>query len=118
MLLGTISFIFIGCNKEIKDIEIIGLSTAIILCAVYFLPHMHERYSFLGEILLILYYVLKRKKIYIPLLLMIGISNSYITFLTGGGFIDIKVCSLIMLFIIVVFSVNLIKEYLDLEKII
>ena len=36
------------------------------LLAPFFLPQMHERYSFFAEVFLILYVILKPKKFYLP----------------------------------------------------
>ena len=115
-LLGIITFIVISNDKKIEDIEVIGVSALIILCAVYFLPHMHERYSFLGEILLIMYYILRRKKSYLPIVLILLICNLYVRYLFGEYYFDMRISSILMIFLIVIFSIDLAKEYLNLKE--
>lgn len=54
------------------------------LLAPFFLPHMHERYSFFAEVLLLFYGFMEPKKLYIPLLQMLTSFIGYSMFLSGN----------------------------------
>ena len=58
---------YIGRKKlKITSEFILLLGAFVGLLAPFFLPQMHERYSFFAEVLLILYVILKPKKFYLP----------------------------------------------------
>ncbi|MCI9305345.1 MAG: hypothetical protein HFI28_02535 [Lachnospiraceae bacterium] len=51
----------------------------------FFLPHMHERYGCLADILAILYAMMNRRRFYIPLLQILISFNSYMAYLSHLG---------------------------------
>lgn len=62
-----ITLYYIGRKKlKITPEFILLLGGFVGLLAPFFLPQMHERYSFFAEVLLILYVILKPKKFYLP----------------------------------------------------
>ena len=62
-----IALCYIGRKKlKITSEFILLLGAFVGLLAPFFLPQMHERYSFFAEVFLILYVILKPKKFYLP----------------------------------------------------
>lgn len=111
ILIGSIAFFIISSIEKIEGEEIVHLSALMILIAVYFLPHMHERYAFCGELLLVIYYILKRKNIIIPTIMIFIVINNYLNFLCNYSFIESKViASLIQLIIIIIIFSDFLKE--------
>ncbi len=51
----------------------------------YFLPHMHERYGCLADILAIIYAMMNMKRFYLPLLHILLSFNSYMAYLSHLG---------------------------------
>ena len=51
----------------------------------YFLPHMHERYGCLADILAVLYAMMNRKRFYIPLVQILISFNCYMAYLSHLG---------------------------------
>ena len=51
----------------------------------FFLPHMHERYGCLADILAFLYAMINRKRFYIPLIQILMSFNSYMAYLSHLG---------------------------------
>ncbi len=66
---------------EWNEEKIINLGLLIILLVTYFLPCMHERYIFVGEVLGIIYYIVYRKNLGIVLMINLNALVSYILYL-------------------------------------
>lgn len=82
LFLGLLIF-FLKRKKEIEKKEIITIALLSVLIAVYFLPFMHERYMFMGDVLSIIWLFLYKKKIYIPIIINLSSLAGYSTYLFG-----------------------------------
>lgn len=63
MILGCIAYYLYTKNVMLTDELVITLATFTVAVIVYTLPHMHDRYGFLIDLLAIVYVVLKPKKL-------------------------------------------------------
>ena len=82
LFLGLLIF-FLKRKKEIEKKEIITIALLSVLIAVYFLPFMHERYMFMGDVLSIIWWFLYKKKIYIPIIINLSSLAGYSIYLFG-----------------------------------
>lgn len=84
-LVGISMLVFINKKIEIDSENIIGLALFYIILITYFLPGMHERYLFPGDILSVVYFMIKRDKSkwYIPLSINMFSNISYLRYITG-----------------------------------
>ena len=99
----------INFNKE----QIIEFGLWSIMVATFFLPHMHDRYLFMADILSIVYFLCNKKKIYIP----IGVSAvslyTYSNFLFGGNNIPVEYISIIFAILIFTITKDIYIKYID-----
>ncbi|NTV78960.1 MAG: hypothetical protein HGA25_07490 [Clostridiales bacterium] len=79
---------------------------------LYFLPHMHERYGFLVDIVVVIYVMLKEKKFYIAIIWQFLSLMFYGPFLLGTELISEVTLSVIMLATMVFIG----KEYYESYK--
>ena len=71
-----------------------GLFFALLL--PYLLPHMHERYFFLADILAVIYAFIRPKRFYIPVMVGFASFAGYLPFLFGHQPIDLKFAAILM----------------------
>ena len=85
----------------------VTLALWFLVITTYFLPGMHERYLFVGEVLSIIYFIIYRKNL--PLVIFINLSAmiTYLKFLNGLSFDYMQLISIIYAIIIVYFTNNL-----------
>ena len=100
LFLGLLIF-FLKRKKEIEKKEIITIALLSVLIAVYFLPFMHERYMFMGDVLSIIWWFLYKKKIYIPIIINLSSLAGYSIYLFG---LDIPLWPFSLLLLIALIS--------------
>lgn len=95
---------FIVLNKKVKFNKraIIEFSLWSVMIATFFLPHMHDRYLFLGDILSILYFIYNKDKIYVPIGISLISVYTYAVYLFNQNVIPIQYVSLMYLILIVI----------------
>ena len=104
-------------NKgKLKNEEIIELSIVLLLVETYFLPSMHERYLFCGDILAILYVIIKRTNILSAFGIVIISSSTYFKYLFNSQILPINYLAIIQMLIMVVFVFNFICNHKLLES--
>ena len=108
-------------KKKITNQSLILLSAWFVFACVYFLPRMHDRYTFVGEVLLFVW-VLATHKPYRYLYIIgtiITIFNSYITFLVGYHIFPLQIGGLIytIIFVALTYEVYRVRKYTDVEEI-
>ena len=93
-------------KEQITQVQIIDLSLISVSTAVFLLPCMHDRYLFMADILSVIWFIVRRKNIFVPLIINFISFNSYCISSYGEGlFISQNVLS-IMYLIVVVFLIN------------
>lgn len=122
---GTMSTLFIFAvmafavlYKKIKFNKqaIIEFGLWSVMIATFCLPHMHDRYLFMGDVLSIAYCLYNKDKIYVPIGISLISTYSYMNFLFGTGPIPIQYPSLLYLVLIVLVTRDLYKKYLRLDN--
>ena len=76
----------------------------------YFLPHMHERYFYVADILAIIYAVLYPRRFYLPLLVVGASTAAYLPFLFGHEPFDLRIASLFMLLALILVGIHLFRQ--------
>ena len=100
LFLGLLIF-FLKRKKEIEKKEIITIALLSVLIAVYFLPFMHERYMFMGDVLSIIWWFIYKKKIYIPIIINLSSLAGYSIYLFGLDHMPLWLFSLLLLLTII-----------------
>lgn len=107
ILLTIFIFVVLALIVMYKKIEfnnenIITFGLLSVLIATFFLPHMHDRYLYIGDILALVYLVFNNKKIYIPIGIELISLYTYGIFLFGYSGIPIQIISFMFLCILIV----------------
>lgn len=84
-----------------------------ILIATFFLPEMHDRYLYMGDLIAILYLLYNKRKYYIPIAIELISLSTYAYYLFGATAMEIKYISLMYLVIVVLYSRDMYKRYLE-----
>ncbi len=108
-------FVYVKKIKFDKN-AIIEFSLFSILITTFFLPHMHERYLFMGDVLGIIYLIINKKKYYIPLGIEMISLYGYMHLLFSGFAIDISIMSILFLVILTIYSKDMIQKYFSYQK--
>ncbi len=86
LAVGVCALLFFYCiSKKIKMNEenIMNLGLLSIMLTTFFLPCMHERYLYMGEVLSVLVFIAFRKNLFVPLALQIISIWTYCNYLFG-----------------------------------
>ena len=83
---------------------------SIMLCT-FFLPQMHERYLFMGDVIALLYLVLNKKKYYVPIIIELISLNGYMYLLFSGFAVNLSLLSIIYLIILVLYTKDMYMKY-------
>ena len=95
--------------KEIKldNEDIISISLFSILLCTFLLPSMHDRYMYMADIISILYFIINRKKIYIPIVISFISLYTYIEYLYATRNMEIQYIALLNFIIIALLAKNI-----------
>lgn len=94
-------------NKQ----AIIEFGLLSVIIATFFLPHMHDRYLYLGDILSLLYFLYNKNKIYIPIGIQIVSLYCYIHFIYYYNVFPIKFVTIIYLVVLIIVSIDVFNKY-------
>jgi Gpi18-like mannosyltransferase len=109
-ILGIMIFIIIYKKYDISKSNIISLSVWIVYICIYFLPGMHERYGFTLDILSVVYFIVKRKRIYIPIVINFVSLIDYCGHLFPGNVFNDSYLALANLIIIVILTFDILTD--------
>ena len=118
-LCGIMLFYVLYKNIKFNNEKMLTLGLWFLVVVTYFLPGMHERYLFVGEILSIVLYLVYKKHISLMLTINIAAIMNYSLFLFGTVNEYMRLTSIILLVIIVLFTketVNILNEPIEDNK--
>ncbi|WP_277643761.1 hypothetical protein [Inconstantimicrobium porci] len=110
LLFAIIFHLIIIKNTTLDNEQILSLSLLSIVVATYFLPSMHDRYMYVGDVLSIIYVFVKKDKLYAPIIILFNSLAPYITYLFGITTIDYKLLSVAQLFALVCIAIDFYKS--------
>lgn len=107
-----VSLAYIVYIKKIKFDKntIIDFALFSILITTFFLPQMHERYLFMGDIIALLYLVINKRKYYVPIIIEFISLNGYMYYLFGST-INFNMLSIGFLILIILYSKDMYLKY-------
>jgi hypothetical protein len=85
-----------------------------LLITTFFLPQMHERYLFVGDVLALLYLVINIKKYYVPIMVEFISLNGYMYLLFSGFAINFSTLSIAFLVLVILYTKDMYIKYLKL----
>lgn len=104
------AFWVLSLKKKLSEKGIVNLGLWCILIAVFFLPHMHDRYMFSADVLSIIYFMLNQEKWYVPLAINFASLYCYSAYLFGNMSIPISYISILLFIIIYLLTKDLKKQ--------
>ncbi len=103
-------YIFAIKKFELSKDSIISMALFFAILLPFLLPHMHERYFYVADILSIIYTIYRPKKFYIAILVIFSSLCSYLPYLFGETPINLNYVALVMLFALIFLVVDLINQ--------
>lgn len=88
-ILGTYIFMIFHSKKEITKSRLLDMFILFSLLTPYVLPHMHERYLYLGDVMIGIYIVMYPKRFYLAFLAWINSMIGYMVYLWNIPFINV-----------------------------
>ncbi len=110
-----IAFLVLYKKTKFDSRAIIEFGLWSVMIATFFLPHMHDRYLFMGDILALLYLLFNRKKFYIPVMIELISLYGYMYLLFSSFNLEMKFVGIMYLVLIVIYSKDMYEKYF-LEK--
>lgn len=110
ILLGCIAYYLYEKNINLTNELIVTIALLTVAVTVYFLPHMHERYGFLIDLLAILYGILNVKKLPVVCGFMLVSILSFMPFLIAVHIVPIQYVAIGLLGLIVYVSYDFYRQ--------
>ena len=117
MIFMIIAFIVINKKFKFSKKSIIDFALWSILICNFFLPQMHERYLFMGDVIALIYWSIHKDKYYIPIIIELISLNGYMYLLFSGFAINISILSILYLVMLVIYSKNMYLEYFSGDRV-
>ena len=114
VILVTLAYFVYTKKVKFDKNAIIEFGLFSVLLTTFFLPQMHERYLFMGDIIAILYLIVNRKNFYVPLMIEFISLNGYMYLLFSGFAINFSTLSIAFLVLIVLFTREMCLKYFKL----
>ena len=110
ILMGVIAYYFYTRKVSLTNEMMVTLALFTVALVVYTLPHMHDRYGFLIDVLAILYGILGGKKLAVTCGFVLVSLLSYMPYLTGVSIISIQYTAIALLTLIVYVGADLYQQ--------
>lgn len=107
-----IAFFVIYKKIKFDKIQIVEFGLLSIMIATFFLPHMHDRYLYMADILSIVYYMLNKDKLYVPIGISLISLYTYSSYLFYSTIINIQFVSYLYLLLLILVSKDIYNKYL------
>lgn len=103
LMFGLILYYILKKKITLNNNSILFLSMISVVIATYFLPYMHDRYLFMGDIFSVIWYISNKNKkyLYVPISICLVSFSTYIKYLFDITIIDFRILSLLYLFVII-----------------
>lgn len=110
-LFVLIAFLVLYKKVKFDGKAIVEFALWSVLICTFFLPSMHERYLFVGDVLGILYLLLNKEKWYIPLGIELVSIYGYLYLLFSSFTIEMKYMGILYFVLFVIYSKDMCKKY-------
>lgn len=92
-----------------KDL-MIRMGMFFVMVVVYFLPHMHERYAILADVLSVVVAFYNPKKFYVPIIAILCSFAGYTLYLAQSTVLPLSVYAFLYLFLIIDLGIGIFKD--------
>lgn len=105
-------YIVLSKNSNFGRNMIIKTALWSTVVCVFFLPHMHDRYLFMADVLSVIYFIIVRKKIYIPIIINFISFSTYVKCLFNVKLLDMQILAIVNFAIVIYLSYSLFYDLL------
>ncbi len=85
-VLVVVIFVFDYMKIDLNKQSLVGLATLFAFLTPFLLPHMHDRYFFMGDVFIIAYVLMFKKRYHLVILSQFASLLTYANFVLGGWF--------------------------------
>ena len=111
IIFATLAYMVYFKKVKFDKKAIIEFGLFSILLTTFLLPHMHERYLFMGDAFGLLYLIINKKRFYIPLTIELISLNGYMYSLFYGKTSNFNLFGFAFLVVVVIYTKDMIKKY-------
>ncbi len=108
--LMILMYTFARKQYELTDGLILQMAMLLTMTVVFFLPHMHERYAVLVDVLAIAYAFCRPRKFYIPVLMILSSFAGYSIYLAKQTILPMCVYTLFFVYVMFVLGTDIYRE--------
>ena len=116
MLLGTLAYYVTTRRVRLTDTALVTLALFSVSMALYALPHMHDRYGFMVDLLAIVYAFQRPRKAFVSIGYILVSMLTYMTFLADITVLPFTVLALLLLALDIYVGYDLYLQLRDAEK--
>lgn len=87
--IGIFVFFIYRSKEEFSDKTLVKIFTLFLMLTPFVLPHMHDRYYYIADVVIMIYVVLNPKKFYLAFLAIITSMIGYMVYLWNVPFINV-----------------------------
>lgn len=106
------AYIVLSKNVDFDTELIIKTALWSTMVCVFFLPHMHDRYLFMADVLSVIYFIIVRKKIYIPIVINFISLSTYVKYLFNVTLFSYQVIALAFCIVVIYLTYIIFKDFL------
>lgn len=103
-------YTFARLEYEWDPVLMLRMGMFLTMTVVFFLPHMHERYAILVDVLAILYVFFDSKGFYVPVITLLCSFAGYTIYLAGSNIVPLYIYTILFLFLMADHGVFLYKR--------
>ncbi|MCM1160339.1 MAG: hypothetical protein NC412_03855 [Roseburia sp.] len=103
-------YTFARLEYELDSVMFLRMGMFLTMTVVFFLPHMHERYAILVDVLAIVYVFFDSKGFYVPIITLLCSFAGYTIYLAGTNIVPLFVYTILFLFLMADHGVFLYKR--------
>lgn len=108
--LMVLLYLFARFDYELDALLILRMGMLLTMTVVFFLPHMHERYAVLVDVISVLYVFLDPKKFYIPIITILCSFAGYTIYLAHTDIVPLYIYAILFLGLMIDHGVFIFKR--------
>lgn len=97
-------------NIKLKEYDYIAIGLLMVMVENFFLPRMHERYLYMADVLSVIYYMINRKNIIVPIIVNFVSLHGYLYYLFNFRVIDSRIVALVYFIGIIYLFIAIYKD--------
>lgn len=117
-LAALMFLLYYFAKKEYKmtNVLMVEMGMFFVMVIVYFLPHMHERYAILVDVLAIVFAFCRPKKLYVPILVLLSSFAGYTVYLAQNNVVPLYVYAWIWLLLMLDIAADIYRQINQKDK--